>query len=283
MTGPVVVGIDGSSTCTSAAWWAAREAAVRQVPLHLVHSWTTQPHGMPGGMEAEGQRRYGQDVLRQTATELLNRYDGLRLTTEMVAAPAAQDLLDRSRDAELLVLGSRAPGSAAGFLLGSTARHVVGLTRCPAVVVRRDDPTVEVGRGPAGAADRDEIVVGVPEPGPAADAVLEFAFTTADARGDVVRAVTAVRRFPGAPDDGDPRAGLAAALAPWQVKFPGVGVVERVAAGPADQVLLTSCARSRLLVVGRRPHPSHVAWELRPTVHAAVRHAPCPVAVVPHG
>ncbi|MEU9390230.1 universal stress protein [Streptomyces sp. NPDC048324] len=56
MTGPVVVGIDGSPAGTTAAWWAAREAASRGRPL-LLHSWSTQPLDVPLAHEALGSSR----------------------------------------------------------------------------------------------------------------------------------------------------------------------------------------------------------------------------------
>ncbi|MFG3659415.1 universal stress protein [Streptomyces sp. NPDC047706] len=283
MARPVVVGVDGSPSGTTAAWWGAREAVHRHVPLHLLHSWTTQPLVVPIPQEARSDRRYGREVLQRAAAELLHRYGDLELTTELLSIPAAQALLDRSEDAELLALGSRGHGSVASFLLGSTAQGVVGLARCPAVVVRADDPTVETGCDRPGAADCDEIVVGVPESAPTADAVLEFAFTAADAHGAVVRAVAAVPPFSEPHDRAEHQTWLTTTLAPWQEKFPEVRVLQRVAAGAVPQVLLTSCARSRLLVVGRRPRPSHDTWKLGPVAHAAVRHAACPVAVVPHG
>ncbi|MFJ4467450.1 universal stress protein [Streptomyces sp. NPDC089424] len=283
MTGPVVVGVDGSPAGLKAVWWAAHEAVDRHAPLHLLHSWTTQPLVVPAAQEADGRREHGRDVLERTAAELLDHHgDLLELTTETVSAPAEQALLDRSGDAGLLVLGSRGHSSVAGFLLGSVTLQVVSLALCPAVVVRADDPTVETSYGRLQVADRDEIVVGVPESGPAVDAVLEFAFTTADANGGLVRAVTAVPPSSPAHSVEEERTQLAAMLAPWQGKFPDVPVVARVGAGPAGQILLASCARSRLLIVGRRPRPTHLVWKLRPVTQAAVRHAACPVAVVPH-
>ncbi|WP_332112883.1 universal stress protein [Streptomyces sp. ActVer] len=47
MTGSVVVGLDGSPESITAAWWAAREALDRHLPVLLLHSWTTQPLDVP--------------------------------------------------------------------------------------------------------------------------------------------------------------------------------------------------------------------------------------------
>jgi nucleotide-binding universal stress UspA family protein len=290
MTGPVVVGLDGSATSLTAAWWAAREAADRHLPVLLLHSWTTQPLDVPIAQEARSKQRYGRDVLRRTAAELLHRHGDLALTTELVSAPAAQALLDRGAGAALLVLGSRGYGSVASFLLGSISLHVLGLAPCPAVTVRAGDPAVETGPDHPAAAGRDEIVVGVHEPGPASEPLLAFALAAAEARGTRVRAVRAVPSpvlaFAGhgvpAEHETKERARLAAELAPWRERFPGVPVVEHVETGPAAQVLLSAAVRSRLTVVGRRRHTAHPCWKLGPVAHAALHHVPCPVAVVPH-
>ncbi|MFI6559484.1 universal stress protein [Streptomyces sp. NPDC050534] len=292
MTGPVVVGLDGSPASVTAAWWAAREAVDRKLPVVLLHSWTTQPLDVPIAQEALSKQRYGGQVLQRMETELRHRYAQLDLTTELVSASASQALLDASDSASLLVLGSRGHGTVSGFVLGSISLHVLGLSRCPTVTVRADDPTVETGWGHPAAADRQEIVVGIQETGPAADPLLEFAFTCADLHRARVRAVRALpvsslvtHPHIGHSSEGyeaDEHGRLAAALAPWRQKFPDIDVVDHVARGPAAQVLLDASAHGMLTVLGRRRHPSPLTWKLGPVAHAALHHAACPVAVVPH-
>lgn len=292
MTGPVVVGLDGSPASVTAAWWAAREAVDRRLPVVLLHSWTTQPLDAPIAQEALSKQRYGGQVLQRMEAELLHRHGELELVTELVSVSAAQALLEASGTASLLVLGSRGHGSVAGFVLGSISLHVLGLSRCPAVTVRADDPAVAAGWEHPAAADRREIVVGVQEAGPAADALLEFAFTAADLHRARVRAVRALpvsslvtHPHIGHSEEGyetDEHGRLAAALAPWRQKFPDIDVVDHVTRGTAAQVLLTASAHSMLTVLGRRRHPSPLTWKLGPVAHAALHHAPCPVAVVPH-
>ncbi|MEU5893678.1 universal stress protein [Streptomyces sp. NPDC047461] len=287
MTGPVVVGLDGSPASMAAAWWAAREAADRRLPVLLIHSWTTQPLDLPIPQEAHTKRRYGRDLLRGTATELRRRHPGLELTTELVSEPAAQTLLERAGDASMLVLGSRGQGSVASFLLGTISLHVLGLAPCPAVAVRAGDPAVAAGEEHPAAADRHEVVVGLEATGPAAEPLLEFAFGAAEPRGARVRVVRALplsALFTEIDEDfaTAERARLTDALLPWREKFPGIPVVEYVTTGPAAQVLLSASAHSGLTVVGRRRHPSHLTWKLGPVAHAVLHHLPCPVAVVPH-
>ncbi|MET9827813.1 universal stress protein [Streptomyces sp. NPDC006385] len=287
MSGPVVVGLDGSPASVTAAWWAAREAADRRLPVVLLHSWTTQPLDLPAGQEAQAKRRHGDEVLTRTSAELLRRHPALSVTTQLVPYPAAQALLERGESASMLVLGSRGHGSVAGFLLGAISLRVLGLAPCPAVAVRADDPAVEAGRDHPAAADRDEIVVGVQEPGAVTDPLLEFAFTAAGAHGAGLRAVRALPLCAPATEAGEDleaqeRRRLAEALAPWRDKFPDVPVIEHVATGAATHVLLAATSRGCLTVVGRRLHPSQLAWKLGPVAHAALHHIPCPVAVVPH-
>ncbi|MDF3140309.1 MULTISPECIES: universal stress protein [unclassified Streptomyces] len=137
-------------------------------------------------------------------------------------------------------------------------------------------------------------MVGLRESGATANPLLEFAFTTAESQGARVRAVRALASAAlithptsaGHADgshEAEERARLVAALEPWRTKFPEVSVVEQVTTGPAAHVLMSAATRSRLTVVGRRRHPSHLTWKLGPVAHAALHHLPCPVAVVPHG
>ncbi|MFF4656083.1 universal stress protein [Streptomyces sp. NPDC001381] len=290
MTGPVVVGLDGSPGSVTAAWWAADEAVRRGLPLVLLHSWTTQPLDVPIPQEAASKQRYGQDLLHRMEAELLHRYSDLKPTTELVAEPAAQALLARSRGASLLVLGSRGYGSMASFLLGSISLHVLGLARCPAVTVRAGDPAVETGWGHPAAVDRGEVVVGLSDAGAASDPLLEFAFAAAESYGVGVRVVRALPRhaYLTSPDgearlEAEERARLTTTLVMWREMFPDVPVVAQVVTESAAPALLSAATHSRLTVVGRRRRPAHMTWRLGPVAHAVLHHAPCPVAVVPHG
>ncbi|MFD9649276.1 adenine nucleotide alpha hydrolase family protein [Streptomyces mirabilis] len=66
-------------------------------------------------------------------------------------------------------------------------------------------------------------------------------------------------------------------LRPWRHRFPGTTVREHRVDGDPGPRLLEASARAGLLVVGRRTGrgPGRAARWL-------IRHAGCPVAVVPH-
>lgn len=289
MGDPVIVGVEGAKEGLAAVRWAAHEAAARGLSLHLLHSWISQPLDVPIAQEAANKQRYGAEVLGRAEALAHELHPELSVTAEQVAEPAVQALVSRSGQATMLVLGSRGRGALAGFLLGSVSLHVLGGAACPVVTVRP-----EAGAVPDGA--RAEVVVGLQDLGPAGEILLEFAFATADAHHRRLRVVRGCETPAGSIGfvPTDPAAlpdrssavvagmtqALAEALAPWQAKFPAVEVIEHVECGPAAPTLLGAASDAGLLIVGRRLQRSPM--KLGPVAHAALHHACCPVAVVPH-
>ncbi|MFE3650650.1 universal stress protein [Streptomyces sp. NPDC059152] len=281
MGGSVLVGLDGTGNSEPAVRWGAEEAAFRNLPLHLLHSWVSQPWSVSLVPEDADRRRYGTEVLRRAEATARDLHPGIPVKVEQVAEEAADALAERSGECTLLVLGSRGHDSIAGFLLGSVSLRVLGRAKCPVVTVREEESSV--GPGP-------EIVVGVQETGTEADAVLDYAFTTASvhhARLHAVRARTtatavgtdAARPQGEAESTTAEREALSASLAPWREKFPDVRVIEEVLDGRAVPSLLSACARAGLLVIGRRTQRTPLP--LGPAVLAVLHHSRCPVAVVP--
>jgi nucleotide-binding universal stress UspA family protein len=137
----IVVGVDGSDTSRKALVWAYDEAGHHGASLVVVTTW--QPPTLPlyGSVPPE---EYG-DQPRKEALELLERF-----TSELVPKDPAVDirtsveegknpakvLIERSKDADLVVVGSRGHGGFVGMLLGSVSQHIVAHAECPVVVVR---------------------------------------------------------------------------------------------------------------------------------------------------
>ncbi|WP_052852308.1 universal stress protein [Streptomyces avicenniae] len=285
MVRPLTVGVDGSPSSGAAVEWAAREAGRRGLGVHLVHAWVDESLYM--GTVPDG--RDGQQLLEQVARDVSSRHPGLPVTTELLAETATAGLIEKADGAEVMVLGTRGHTPVMGFLLGSVGLPVIAHSERPVVLVR------------AGADDDgDEIVVGLRDLGPPGDALLGLAFASAVARGAAVRAV---RVWGGAPslfggsdlpenledrdahDEAEARetAALVEALAPWRLQFPDVPLIEDVRFGNAAEELLRAASVSAaLLVVGRRTNRSLFAMRIGAVAHAALHHAPAPVAVVPY-
>lgn len=288
MTSVITVGVDGSAESLAAVDWAAREAVLRGMPLRIVHAWLWQPLDIPVVQDRETQAKSAHAVLREAETRVAGRYPALTVTSQVVQDTPVAALLREAAAAEMLVLGSRGHGALVGFLLGSFGQQVIAAARRPVISVRARD-----GQTPT---EGGEIVVGQQGTSEDSDAVLGFAFEEAAARGVGVRAVRAwslppvLAYSPGSMLLADEAGGLepfekkalAEALAPWRERFPDVPVTEHVEMGSAGQVLLSALPNARLLVVGRRTRRAPVGTRIGSVAHAALHHAPCPVAVVPH-
>ncbi|MHB9756316.1 universal stress protein [Streptomyces sp. BYX5S] len=290
MTRPITAGVDGSPESAAAAAWAAREAERRGLPLRLVHVGEPAPDALALGADDSALAQWAGDLLADTEQEIAERHPGLAVTTDVLDGDGpAESLLGAARDADCLVLGSRGHGVLVGFLLGSVGQQVIARADSPVVLVRAGD------EASADASGRDVVVGQEGDPEDSA-AAMEFAFSTARARGVAVRAVRAwslppvFAYSPGSlqllDDAGgiEPyeRKALAAALAPWRDRYPDVRVREHVEIGSAGQVLLSVASEAQLLVVGRRARRTAIGSRIGSVAHAVLHHAPCPVAVVPH-
>jgi nucleotide-binding universal stress UspA family protein len=75
---------------------------------------------------------------------------------------------------------------------------------------------------------------------------------------------------------------LSQALRPWREKFPQVEVTDIIDLESPAKTVVRAAESAGLLVVGRRKHRPALAPRLGPVAQAAIHHARCPVAVVPH-
>lgn len=293
MTRAITVGVDGSPESLAAAHWAAREAARRTLPLHLVHAWLWQPLDVPLAQYRETEERRAQGVLDEALAAVRDRCPGVEVTAEVVSDTPVPALLAAADDAEMLVLGSRGYGALVGYLLGSYGQQVIAAASRPVVSVRAprgEEPEAVL------APEAGDVVVGQQGGKDESAPVLGFAFATAAARGVGVHAVRAwslpplYAYSPGSLRLADEAGGLepyerkalTEALAPWREQYPDVPVTEHVEIGSGGQVLLSAAAGAGLLVVGRRVRHAPVGPRIGSVAHAALHHAPCPVAVVPH-
>jgi nucleotide-binding universal stress UspA family protein len=138
----ITVGIDGSHDAHRALEWAMREAAVRHVPLTVVtvhevavSGWTGQPIILPADQaDLEKARQAAEEMVAKAAAQL-GESQLTSVTVRAVNGSPAQELIEASRDADLLVVGSRGGGGFARLMLGSISQKVVHHAHCPVVVV----------------------------------------------------------------------------------------------------------------------------------------------------
>ena len=138
----VVVGHDGSRFADRAVRTALSWADKTGVPVRVLRSWSLTSAPRPDSMKdgfvpplqdfADAVRR----DLEADVADLVAEHPEVAVTYETPHKPAAQALVDASRDASLLVVGTRGRGGFKGLLLGSATEQVVRHADCPVLVVR---------------------------------------------------------------------------------------------------------------------------------------------------
>ncbi|WP_329259137.1 universal stress protein [Streptomyces pseudovenezuelae] len=124
MSHPVLAGVDGSAHSAVAADWAAREATLRGVRLHLVHASPPLP-GTAVPLPAVARLRHlGEQMLQRAVTDLSVRHPDLEVRSEQTDEAPAAALLTAARAAGLLVVGTRGMGGFDGLAVGSVALRV---------------------------------------------------------------------------------------------------------------------------------------------------------------
>jgi len=138
----IVVGVDGSPNSERALDWAMRHAAALQTGLVVVAVHEV-PKSYWGNIPVIG----GADEtvlehLRHAADEMTQRVAGrlgaARPTSVEVRAMngfVVQELVDASRDADMIVLGARSGGGLARLVTGSVSAEVIEHSVCPVVIV----------------------------------------------------------------------------------------------------------------------------------------------------
>ncbi len=179
MIGSVVAGFGGSPQSSVAAYWAAREAGLRAVPLRLIHVQEPSALGHVFRALDSRSRCSAQHLLAQTAEELRRTFPALDISIRSVDGRPIDVLSESAADSDMIVLGSRALGPVMGFVLGSVSMALIGATNCPTVSVRAKDD-----------ASYGDLVVGVDVRQPC-EALLRFAFDEAEQRGCGIRFLSA--------------------------------------------------------------------------------------------
>jgi len=133
----IVVGVDGSTSSKQALQWAVGQARLTGAVVDAVICWLHPV--MYGRAPTSVDRELGhvaEKVLAQAVAEVAGNVPPVKIRENALLGNAAEVLLERSRGAEMLVVGSRGHGGFAGALLGSVGQHCVQHAHCPVVVVR---------------------------------------------------------------------------------------------------------------------------------------------------
>lgn len=251
MDNTIVVGVTGADVTSRALDWAVQRAVARGQRLELLSV-------VGGALGAVGEIAVVEDALAATSAMLEPLAGAVRaqaptleVTTRVDAGNPVAVLIEASRKASLLVIGSDYRGPGAGPARGAHGVRIAAGAHCPVVVV----PAIDLS-------DRSGVVVGV-DGSPTSENAVRFAAAEADRLGEKLVAVSVWTPLE-APRNGaavypalyldNLRRGteeeLALALAGISTDYPDLVVERVVERGYPSQVINARAQNARLAVVG---------------------------------
>lgn len=134
----IVVGIDGSAASAAALAWALHQAELTGASVEMVAVWEfPNTFGMQfRGMDEDwaGMARKAMESILAASTPTVST-----VSKTLTQGHPAEVLVEASKAASLLVVGSRGHGGFMGMLLGSTSEYVIAHAHCPVLVVREPE------------------------------------------------------------------------------------------------------------------------------------------------
>ncbi len=132
----IIVGVDGSAQSKEALRWAARLAGAQSAAIEAVSAWHFSEYlGWAAVPEGYAPKTETEKLLTQTVDDVFGSSRPADLQLSVYEGDPAQVLVELSRNALMVVVGSRGRGALSGLLLGSVSTKLTQLAACPVLVV----------------------------------------------------------------------------------------------------------------------------------------------------
>jgi nucleotide-binding universal stress UspA family protein len=135
--GRIVVGVDGSDAGTAALVWAAGQAAASGAGLEVVTVWLHDAMLDDASVNRtlEEARRVHFHELEELVTAVTKDLPGVAARCLAPDGDPAEILIDRAKDATMLVVGSHGKGKLREVLAGSVSSACLRRATCPVAVI----------------------------------------------------------------------------------------------------------------------------------------------------
>ncbi|MGB3351948.1 MAG: universal stress protein [Mycobacterium sp.] len=282
----ILVGVDGSAESDSAVRWATQEAALRGIPVTLMHVVTPILVSWPLGPAQANITEWQEDNARRVianAEKVVHTSTGdaelPEVHTEVRYAGSVGSLVDATEDSWMVVVGNSGLGAVGRAVLGSVSGGLVHHAHCPVTVVHDTDAQPAQRTSP--------ILLGI-DGSPASEAATALAFDEASRRGvdlvalhawSDVSVLTALGMDWHRYEDLSHEA-LAERLAGWQERYPDVEVHPRIVCDQPARWLMDESNKAQMVVVGSRGRGGFASMMLGSVSSAVARGAKAPVIVV---
>lgn len=270
----IVVGVDESVPSDLVIEWVGRRAASRQVELELI---TAIDLLISDPLDVEARLTIVRDALLRQAPRTV-----IRIAVIEGAIPNV--LKERSREADLLVIGSRRSHPVRSALAGSLPLRIASASLCPTVIVPEDG---------SNGVERDAVVVGL-ESDHSSDAALVWAAHEALASNRGLRIVHAWRLPPTPYSPFEAvvvarpheiawhRRLLAEAARDLGLRYPGLEICEQLSEAFPTSVLAEAAQDAAVLVVGTHGRGPIGSLVFGSTADGVLRTIATPLCVVPN-
>jgi nucleotide-binding universal stress UspA family protein len=139
----MIVALDGSPSSLSALHWASKSAELLNLKIEAVNVWeyAESPLDIAGvgfGSNAyvgeSDPKIWSDQILKESIGSVFGpEADHVRATS--VEGGVVRTLVEMSKGAQLLVMGSRGHGKLADLILGSVSESCAAKSKCPVVIV----------------------------------------------------------------------------------------------------------------------------------------------------